>query len=187
VFRISFTSILYFSYPIKPALLLANSSNWRVVPQYVTFVTGTHSNRYYAYNKCLGSVTFWCRSGSSDPYLCLMNPDPTLDPTPFFSDFKDAKKKYFFHIFFLITYSQAHYLQSWKFNLLLKFCVKILFCKQSIIPLNIFMRKGKDPDPDPYLWLMEPDPGGPKTCRCGSGSGSPTLHKTTFTSLLLSI
>ncbi len=36
-------------------------------------------------------------------------------------------------------------------------------------PLNIFMRKGKDPEPDPYLWLMDPDPGGPKT------SGSPKL------------
>jgi hypothetical protein len=31
----------------------------------------------------------------------------------FFNDFKDAKKNYFFHIFFLlITYPQAHYLQS---------------------------------------------------------------------------
>jgi hypothetical protein len=33
-------------------------------------------------------------------------PDPTSDKTPFFSDFKDAKKSYFF----LITYPQAHYL-----------------------------------------------------------------------------
>ncbi len=40
-------------------------------------------------------------SGSPDPYLWLMDPDPTPDPTPFFSDFKDAKKKYFFHIFLL--------------------------------------------------------------------------------------
>jgi hypothetical protein len=38
-----------------------------------------------------------------------MNPDPTPDPTPFFSDFKDAKKN---SIFFLITYPQALYLQS---------------------------------------------------------------------------
>ncbi len=35
---------------------------------------------------------------------------PAPDPTPFFSDFKDAKKK--FSYFFLITYPQAHYLQS---------------------------------------------------------------------------
>jgi hypothetical protein len=32
-----------------------------------------------------------------------------------------------------------------------KFCVKILFCKQSFSLLNIFKRKGKDPDPDQYL------------------------------------
>jgi hypothetical protein len=46
-------------------------------------------------NQCLGSVTFWCGSGSEspDPHL-LMDPDPTADPTPFFIDFKDAKKKF---------------------------------------------------------------------------------------------
>jgi hypothetical protein len=37
--------------------------------------------------QCWGSVTFWCGSGSPDQYLLLMDPDPT----PFFSDFKDAK------------------------------------------------------------------------------------------------
>ncbi len=54
-----------------------------------------------------GSVIFRCGSGSPDPYLLLMDPnlDPTSDPTPFFGDFKDAKKKF-------ITYPQAHYLQS---------------------------------------------------------------------------
>ncbi len=52
-----------------------------------------------------------------------------------------------------------------------KCCVKILFCKHYVSPLNASMRKGKDQDPD--IWLMDPDPGGPKTC--GSGSGSPTL------------
>jgi hypothetical protein len=45
----------------------------------------------------------------SDPHLWLTDPDPT----PFFSDFKDAKKKIIFcHIFFLVTYLQAHFLQS---------------------------------------------------------------------------
>jgi len=78
------------------------------------------------------------------------DPDPTPDPTPFFSDFKDAKNFYFFpHIF--------PYLQSSKFNFLLKFCVKILFCKHYFNPLKTFMRKGKDQDQDPYLWLMDPD------------------------------
>ncbi len=55
-----------------------------------------------------------------------MDPDPdaTLDPTPVFCDFKDAKK-IFFPYFFLITYLQAHSLQSEKFDCLLEFCVKI--------------------------------------------------------------
>jgi hypothetical protein len=52
---------------------------------------------------CWGSVTFWSGSGSPDPYLSLMDPDPTLDPkpdptpdpTPFFNDFKDVKKLFF--------------------------------------------------------------------------------------------
>ncbi len=34
-----------------------------------------------------GSLTFCWWFGSADPYLCLTDPDPT----PFFSDFKDAK------------------------------------------------------------------------------------------------
>jgi hypothetical protein len=43
------------------------------------------------FNQCWGSVTFWCGSGSPDPFLWLMDPDPdpTPDPTTFFSDFKD--------------------------------------------------------------------------------------------------
>jgi hypothetical protein len=88
-----------------------------------------------------------------------MDPDLTPDPTPFFFDFKNAKK-YLFLYFFLTTCPQAHHLQPKKFNFLLNFCVKILFCRHYF---NTYMRKGKDPDT-----------GGPKTC--GScGSGSPTL------------
>ncbi len=49
--------------------------------------------------QCWGFVTFWCGSGSPDPYLWLMDPDPTPNPTPFFSDFKDANKIISFHIF----------------------------------------------------------------------------------------
>jgi hypothetical protein len=45
-----------------------------------------------------------------------------------------------------------------KFNLLLKFCVKILLCKHYFSLLNTFMRKGKGPDP-------ESNPGGPETCK----------------------
>jgi hypothetical protein len=97
-------------------------------------------------------VTFWCGFGSADPYLRLLG--PAADPTPFFCDFKDAKKINF--IFVLKTYS--HIIFSLINLFLAKFCVEILFCKHYFRLLNTFMRKRKDPDP-----------GGPKT------SGSPTL------------
>ncbi len=103
-----------------------------------------------------------------DPYLWIMDPDPTPDPTSFFIGFKDAKK-YLFCIFFLL-----HHLQSKKSIFLLKFCVKILFCRHYFFPLNTSMRKGKypepdldqEPNPDTYIWQInpDPDPGGPKTC-----------------------
>ncbi len=76
-----------------------------------------------AYNQCWEPWHF-----DADPHRWLMDPDPSPDPTPFFSNFKDAKN-YFLSYFFLITYPQAHYLRSWKFNFLQKFCIKILFCK----------------------------------------------------------
>ncbi len=54
------------------------------------------------------------------PYLCLMNPDPALDPTPdpttFFIDFKNDKKKFSSH-FFLIICPQTNHLQSCVFVL----------------------------------------------------------------------
>jgi hypothetical protein len=31
------------------------------------------------------------KTNVGDPYLCLVDPDLTPDPTPFFSNFKDAK------------------------------------------------------------------------------------------------
>ncbi len=42
----------------------------------------------------------WRFGADQDPHLWLMDPDldPTPDPTPFFSDFKDAN--FFLHIFF---------------------------------------------------------------------------------------
>jgi hypothetical protein len=50
------------------------------------------------------------------------------DSTPFFIDFKDAKMKNInFFIFFLMTFPQAHHLQSKKIYFLLKFCVKFYF------------------------------------------------------------
>jgi hypothetical protein len=35
-----------------------------------------------------------------------LDPEPTPDPIPFFSDLKDAKNYFFFFIFFLLTYMQ---------------------------------------------------------------------------------
>jgi hypothetical protein len=55
--------------------------------------------------------------------------------------------------FFLINCPQARHLQSKKINFLLKFCVKMIFCRHFTSPLNTFMRKGKDPEPEP-----DPDP-----------------------------
>jgi hypothetical protein len=85
-----------------------------------------------------------------------------------FIDFKDETKKYFFNI---ITSPQAHHLQSKKLNFLLKFCVKMFFCRHYFSPLNTFMRTRKDPDPDLYIWL-------------GSGSGFPTMFKSVKSWLL---
>jgi hypothetical protein len=68
------------------------------------------------------------------------------------------QKKNIFSHFFLITCPQVHHLQSKKCNFLLKFCVKMLFCRHYFSPLNIFMRKGTDLEPelepDTHLWLM---------------------------------
>ena len=75
------------------------------------------------------------------------DPDPTPDPTAFLTVRMHKKKDFFY--FFLITCQQTHHLQSKKLNFLLKFCVKILFCRHYFSPLNTV--KGKDPDPDPYL------------------------------------
>jgi hypothetical protein len=41
------------------------------------------------YNQCSGSMIFWCGSGSADPCLRLMDPDPAI----YVIDLQDAKKK----------------------------------------------------------------------------------------------
>ncbi len=85
------------------------------------------------------------------------------------------KKKKISSSFFLITYLQAHYLYSSKFDFWLKLCVKFYLEALFQSAQHLYEKKGKYPDPDPYLWLLDPDPGGPK--KCGScGSGSPTLE-----------
>ncbi len=74
--------------------------------------------------------------------------DPDLDLTLFFIDFKDANK-FFLSYFCLISTSSS----VLKCIFLLKFCLKILFCKHYFSLHDIFMKKVKDPEPDldPYL------------------------------------
>jgi hypothetical protein len=125
-----------------------------------------------SFKQCWGSVTFWRGSGtgSADPYLWLMDPDLT----PFFSDFKDAKKNYFYHFFLQLT--RRHIIFSLKYlNFLLKFCVKILLqvLLQSAQRLYV-KRKGSGAGSIP-LTNGSGSGGGPKTRGSGSGSGSLTL------------
>ncbi len=49
-------------------------------------------------SQCWGSVTFWCGSGSPDPYLWLIDPDPTSEPTLSSLTLR-MQKKYFSQIF----------------------------------------------------------------------------------------
>jgi hypothetical protein len=53
-------------------------------------------------------MTFWYESGSADPYLWLMDPDPDLAPDPdpaiFVSDLQDASKKLIFNTIFSACY-----------------------------------------------------------------------------------
>jgi hypothetical protein len=157
------------TWPRTMQVLLTTHSYWHFMYSsksmfYHTLIpTKPQCGRFY---ECLsqwwGSVTSWCGSGSADSYLWLTDQNPTPDLTPFFSSSKDAKKNSY--IFFII-YPQSHYLQSLKFNFLLKFCVKVLFCKHYFSPLNTFIRKEKDPAPDLYPLSN------------GSGSGRPKYFR----------
>ncbi len=79
----------------------------------------------------------WHFGANLYPHLWLMDPDPTLDPTSFFSDFKDANKLMFFSIFFSYNLPAGTLSSVLKFKFLLKFSVKILFCKH-------YFRKGRE-------------------------------------------
>jgi hypothetical protein len=46
------------------------------------------------FEQCCGSMTFWCGSGSADPCLRLMDPDPDLPI--FVIDLQEANKKLIF-------------------------------------------------------------------------------------------
>ncbi len=55
----------------------------------------------HASNQCCGSMTFWCGSGSgsADPCLCLMDPEPNADSDPafFVINLQVANKKLFYY------------------------------------------------------------------------------------------
>ncbi len=94
-----------------------------------------------------------------------MDPDPIQlpNPTPFFCDFKDAKK--FFSIFFSYNLPAGTLSSVLKFNVLLKFCVLKYYFASIILVRSTPLWEKKDPEPDSdsYLWIMDPDPEGPKT------------------------
>ncbi len=72
-----------------------------------------------------------------------MVPDPIPDPTSFFSDFKDAKKNFYFIFFAYNLPTNTLSSGSQKFNFLQNFCVKILIA-------SIIIREAqKHPDPVP--------------------------------------
>ncbi len=96
----------------------------------------TLSGVHRAWSQYWGSVTFWCGSGSPDPYLWLKWIRIQLRIRLCSSVTLRMPKNCVFSYFFLITYQQAHSFQSY----LLKFFLKILFCKH---PLNIGSRSGR--------------------------------------------
>ncbi len=114
--------------------------------------------------QCFGSMTFWCGSGSgsADPCLRLMYPDP--DPgsgSCYFRHWhsrcqqKTNKKKFFYLLLFEGTFTLFFKDKKCKIS------HKTVGIK---VFLTIFACWKKDPHPDLYLWLMDPDPNpeGPK-------------------------
>ncbi len=112
------------------------------------------------FSPVLGSVTFWCGSGSGspDPYLWLIDLDPDPVPAPFFNDFKDVKKIFFF----LITHPQV-LVPYIIISLKIKFFFLILFCQALFHSAQDIYEKREGPG---ALCIM--DPGGPKTWGFGS-------------------
>ncbi len=55
-----------------------------------TFLSGVAIRISHSNTQCCGSMTFWCGSGSADPCLWLMGPDP--DPPIFILDLQEANR-----------------------------------------------------------------------------------------------
>ncbi len=115
-------------------------------------------------------MTFWCGSGSGsgseDPCLWLMDPDPDAF---FVIDLQDANEKLFFYSFLLITKkSQSSRNQGFSYY----FCL-------------VIAGSGAESGSVPLIMDTDPDTGGPKTCGTGgsgSGFGSATLANTVLRS-----
>ncbi len=74
-----------------------------------TFWTGVYihkSLRVSGYKQCCGSMTFWCGSGSADPCLWLMDPDP--DPAIFVIDLKRHQQKTSFSAYHFLKIHLHH-------------------------------------------------------------------------------
>ncbi len=84
-------------------------------------VTATRVYMWHHKQQCCGSMKFWLGSGSADPFLWLMVPDPDLDPAIFVSNLQDAKikKKNFLFIVYFFSY------YFWKVHFSYYFCSMI--------------------------------------------------------------
>jgi hypothetical protein len=81
-----------------------------------------------------------------------MDPDPTPDPTPFFSDFKDAN----FFFFIVFSYNLPSGILCSVLKILLKFCVKIyLQAGPGLIPLAI--GSGSGMPKNMLIWIGMPN------------------------------
>ncbi len=112
--------------------------------------------------QCCESMTFWYGSGSADPYLGLIDPDPLFLSVTF----KKATKIYHscFAYYLLFEGTLTSFFKDKKSQRSHKTVGIKIF-------LNVFAWWEKDPDPN--LWLTDPDPGHQKSygfyqC-CGSG------------------
>jgi hypothetical protein len=60
--------------------------------------------------QCSGSMTFCCGSGSAEPCLRLMDPDPDSDPAIFVIELQDASKKLvLYHNFFCLLLFEGRF------------------------------------------------------------------------------
>jgi hypothetical protein len=126
--------------------------------------------------QCWGSVTFilvGIRIRTSDSWIQIR--------LRIFSDFKVAN--FFFTYFFLIIYPQAHYLQSKKYNFLLKFLfynfiLQLLFQSAQHLYENregsgsVPLTNGPGSERPKNMWILR--------IRSGSGFGSPTSASSFF-------